>query len=1335
MHQTKQRISMDVTAFLLAFFLIFTTTGVALASSVTTASVDAAPYSKASGSINGMVRVFLSSLGNPSALTLTIDGSYVLSTGTALTAGETVSVGFSSSTGAITLTRGGVRTNMGTYFSLRRLSASGASGIRIAQARKPSNPYPGDISFRAVQQSGGTYKLYTIAHVYMENYLCGVLPYEMGSGAPAEALKAQAVAARTYTVRMMANRAGGYYDVVDTTNDQTYNGTPSSNAACISAVDATKGIVLKNGGSYTATYYSASNGGQTESIRNIWGTSGLDYLGVKDDPFDLANPDSVVKRATVYASAFSNGAALLSLLKTKAVAALQSAGYAATLGNTELTAITDVTLHSPMYASPSRVYSKADFSLVASTAGAQATVTVTAGIFTELESLLGLSIQSSKNELWSVVKSGGNFILEARRFGHGLGLSQRGAMYMGKLGYAYDQILGFYFEGSTRVGITFTNSILSGDGSSEIITDEPAAPVDGSASSGVTAMVKLTDGSTSLYIRASKTAAGAVLGKVANSAPVTVYSSDGTWCLIGYGRIVGYVPANTLTINGTPEANSDQNTTAIQGFATVTANGFLNLRSQGSFSGSVVTTAPNGAVLTVLSTSGSWAFVQYNATAAYASTDFLSMSATYPGDSAGGDGGTVPDSGAGTGTEPTATVRAAQADLRLTADDMATMLMSIPYGQSVVLLERGDVWCSVRYEGVTGFVRTESLTLPATDDGGENNTGTATAVVITQSGSLNLRSAAQAGSAILTTIPRGATVTVTQRGSTWTAVRYGNQQGFVMTAYLQFTGGAVPELTPEPGTVTGTAVVTTASGSLNMRQAPQIGSSILQTIPRGATVTVQVQGATWSQVSYSGVSGHVMSVFLTFNSASVTAGPSVSPSTTPDTSTAPDASATPINTEPTPPPTDTPTPNTLTATVSTSSGSLNLRADMLPGSSILARIPKGTRLTIAQKMEAWSQTSFGGYTGYVMNAYLTFASDGTGNTPGATLADLTATVVTASGSLNLRSQPNGSVLAAIPQYATVRVLAKGDPWSQIQYAGISGYAMSTYLSFVEGTATPSPSEGTPTPLPTDAATEVPSATAAELFATVMTPSGSLNLRAAQSTSSQILTTIPRLSQVVVLEQGDPWSRVSYMTQTGYAQSAYLSFSTAGTATTSPAPTATQTTGSGNTQPAWVNTDSGALNLRMAASSSAATLMSIPRLAQVKVIQTGSEWSLVEYAGVQGYVMSRYLTTVEPEQSIAPTQMDPALTATPATNTQTPNPSISEDPTLRTPESLLTALIAPQGGTAYATLYAFCTQDVQHALLDMLAGVQVEVKRRGETWSEVVYYGLQGFCMSSELAFP
>lgn len=77
-------------------------------------------------------------------------------------------------------------------------------------------------------------------------------------------------------------------------------------------------------------------------------------------------------------------------------------------------------------------------------------MTVTCDIFDELESLLSMGIQSLDNELWSVSKSGSNFVLEARRYGHGMGMSQRGAMYMAKLGYTYDQILGFYYDGCKR---------------------------------------------------------------------------------------------------------------------------------------------------------------------------------------------------------------------------------------------------------------------------------------------------------------------------------------------------------------------------------------------------------------------------------------------------------------------------------------------------------------------------------------------------------------------------------------------------------------------------------------------------------------------------------------------------------------------------------------------------------------------------------------------------------------------------------------------------------------------------------------------------------------------
>ena len=83
--------------------------------------------------------------------------------------------------------------------------------------------------------------------------------------------------------------------------------------------------------------------------------------------------------------------------------------------------------------------------------GAASALTLTFDIFSELESVLGMSINSTQNELWSVEGGSGSWRVVARRFGHGIGMSQRGAMQMGSLGYTYDQILGFYYEGCRRV--------------------------------------------------------------------------------------------------------------------------------------------------------------------------------------------------------------------------------------------------------------------------------------------------------------------------------------------------------------------------------------------------------------------------------------------------------------------------------------------------------------------------------------------------------------------------------------------------------------------------------------------------------------------------------------------------------------------------------------------------------------------------------------------------------------------------------------------------------------------------------------------------------------------
>ncbi|MEA5016699.1 MAG: SH3 domain-containing protein [Candidatus Limiplasma sp.] len=1439
------------------------------------AQVVSAPLSTQSNAMNGMVRVYLSSLGNPSSLNLTVVGNYSINGTQSLSSGESLTVGFSSSTGAITLTRGGAKTNMGTYFALRRHSATGTNGIKISQARVSGNPYPGDLSFQAVRQGNGTYKLYSIAHIYIENYLYGVLPYEMGNGANIEALKAQAVAARTYTVDKMRTRASGTYDVVDTTNDQVYNGTPSGNANCVAAVDATKGIVVKNGSNYTGTYYSASNGGQMESAANLWGSSGYGYLMVKDDPFDLANPDSVVKRATVSASCTSGGtnASLLALLKTKAISALNSAGYSASSGNTTLQTVKSITPHTPKYSAPSRLYTKMDFTLTASTqsksSGAvTATVTVTCGIFTELESMLGMSIQSSTNELWTVAKNGANFVLEARRFGHGIGMSQRGAMRMGRMGYTYDQILGFYYNDCKRVRISFTNTILAPGSSQEQTTVEDPADFE-EDDTGCTGVVKLVGSSSSLAIRNEKSLTGGILGVIANNSPVSVYASDGSWCFIRFGGIKGYVPANALVISGSAPASTDEPVTQISGFATVQANGYLNLRASGSSSATVLTTAPTGSVLTVFQQSGGWAQVQFGATVAYASTDFLAFSSTYPGSAAssgsmtatvdledpaatvnlrsapstsgdilaqlphgttvtvtrddgswstvvyngltgyivssclkfeggGLEGGGQEQPGEPEPTLPTATVNTATGYIRQEADETSPSLLLVGMGQSVTVLEKGENWSQVRYEGVTGYMLTASLTF----QGGTGGDGQGmSAIVATQSGSLNLRMEASAGSPILTTIPKGTQITVTSRGDTWSAVRYNGISGYVMTSFLQFTdqgdGGPSQPTDPPGGT---TAWVATQSGSLNLRAEPRAGSAILTTIPKGATVTVHQRGAEWSHVTYLGVTGHVMTVFLDFDEAQDPEEPEnpedpQNPED-PENPEEPGNPEDPQNPEEPGGPDDGEDPDgplvpedpddkdALYAVVTTVSGSLNLRQDILPGSAILARIPKGTTIKVTQKLAAWSQTTYAGQQGYVMNSYLTF----TQGRPPAETGD-SAVVTTASGTLNLRTEPsaNAGIVLRIPQYATVAVQQRGSTWSYVSYEGRFGYVMSTYLTFStnaesqpgadagSGDAGESGGQG-------DSGSQTPPG--AQSTAWVATSGGTLNLRDAASMNARVLTTIPNTTAVSLLLYGESWCQVSHQGTVGYAMTQFLRFAqgqnTADSSGESGQGGQSDQTG-GEAQPeasAWVNTPSGGLNIRETMSMSGNILTSIPRHAKVTVLADMGEWSQVRYGDFQGYVVSTYLSAKDPNASAgadasggsggnasggadasgdahaqqpqdsgsgenssqasggSDSASEPANGEQPQADAPAdaaPEQQALLDGTLKPVSQETFALIKPRDGVSLTGLWAECGEKGA-PLAALPADTKVQVLQEGDTWCQVKYEDKVGYCLKEYLLF-
>ena len=112
-----------------------------------------------------------------------------------------------------------------------------------------------------------------VNHVYLEKYLYGVVPYEMSDYFPLEALKAQAVAARCYAIKDLEGTRSGTYDIGDTSSDQVYKGYDPSLTNSKKAVDATAGKVLTYSGTIIDAYYSASNGGQTDRTENVWSTA------------------------------------------------------------------------------------------------------------------------------------------------------------------------------------------------------------------------------------------------------------------------------------------------------------------------------------------------------------------------------------------------------------------------------------------------------------------------------------------------------------------------------------------------------------------------------------------------------------------------------------------------------------------------------------------------------------------------------------------------------------------------------------------------------------------------------------------------------------------------------------------------------------------------------------------------------------------------------------------------------------------------------------------------------------------------------------------------------
>jgi stage II sporulation protein D len=162
------------------------------------------------------------------------------------------------------------------------LQVAGADGVvQLGGA----GAYRGVLEFRPDTFGG----VNAINAVSLEDYVAGVVARESPSSWPAEALKAQAVAARTYAIT--TSKAGDGFDQYADTRSQVYGGVAAETASTNEAVAATRGQVVTHGGEPVVTFFFSTSGGRTENVENTnVGAGPQPHLKSVADPYDDVSP-------------------------------------------------------------------------------------------------------------------------------------------------------------------------------------------------------------------------------------------------------------------------------------------------------------------------------------------------------------------------------------------------------------------------------------------------------------------------------------------------------------------------------------------------------------------------------------------------------------------------------------------------------------------------------------------------------------------------------------------------------------------------------------------------------------------------------------------------------------------------------------------------------------------------------------------------------------------------------------------------------------------------------------------------------------------------------------
>lgn len=245
----------------------------------------------------------------------------------------------------------------------------------------------------------------------LEDYLVGLINCEISSQWPIEAIKAQAVIARSYAIYQKAARGNAPYHLESSVMDQVYDGCDIEDSRAARGVKETAGEVLTYNNAVIQAFYHSNCGGHTEASENVWGIA-LPYLSGVDCTYCLSAP-SVRWEQTI------------PLKKLESL--LRSAGY-------QVSAVKDI-----KPGSRNKSGRLEDVTLVS----AKGQLVVSAVNFRKA---IGYTVIKSTN--FSLRIDGDEALFSGTGYGHGVGLCQWGAKQRASDGFDYREILSYYYPGT-----------------------------------------------------------------------------------------------------------------------------------------------------------------------------------------------------------------------------------------------------------------------------------------------------------------------------------------------------------------------------------------------------------------------------------------------------------------------------------------------------------------------------------------------------------------------------------------------------------------------------------------------------------------------------------------------------------------------------------------------------------------------------------------------------------------------------------------------------------------------------------------------------------------------